>query len=473
MIALGYLTIVVYLAAEVFGLGTLLKHFFGVEASRKAIHILTFGAFPLYHYFIGPGFHLIILCGALLLFAIVSYSFKLTKTMERENRGTPGTIYYGASLLSLAILVTLVPDLYPYFGLAFLVLALGDGLAGLVGFYAKGPKIYKEKTYIGSASCLVATFGGGLLYCWLYMGITPYLLLLAIALAVTIIELLDYGLDNLAIPFLTFGLSWVLFADNVPALIATFIFAGLFLLIHIPKLMTYYGALFSSFIGAMVYYCGSWPCLLFFMGMYLLYFVIHLIKKHRNVEEDGIVEKGHKKDGFQVMANGGMCLLAAWLFAFTAHQSFVFLMMVGCIALFTDTMASDLGAFSRSLPFDFYHRKRVENGVSGGVTLLGTLGSAIFAFGAGLLLALMLQKPLYFGAIAGGIAVIGCFIDTTLGSLVQVKFKCPVCGKTVEKKTHCDVATTHASGVLWMNNDMVNFLASVACFLFGLVFLVL
>ena len=463
----GYLIIVFYLLALVFGLGTLLKHFFGVEVSRKAIHILTFGLFPIYHFFIGPGYHLIILCGAFLLFAALSYWLRFAKTMERETRGTPGTIYYAVALLALSVLVQFFPDLYPYFGLAFLMLAFGDGLAGLLGFCIKGPKIYKEKTIVGSLSCFVSCFGLGILYCWIYVGYIPFLALLALGLVAAVVELVDYGLDNLVLPWTVFALTCVLFPGNDAALIATFIFAGLFLLIHLPKLMTYYGALFSSLIGAMVYYCGSYPCLLFFAGMYLLYFVVHLIKKKRKVEDDGVVEKGHRKDGWQVLANGFFCLVAAALNLITKSPIFTVIMMSGCVALFTDTMASDLGTFSKTKPFDIFHGRYVDNGVSGGITPIGTLGSAAFALAAGFGLSWMLGYPVYFGAIVAGIAIFSCFVDTALGSLLQVKYACVSCGKTTERKIHCGMPTEKKSGVRFMNNDLVNFLSTGCAFALG------
>ena len=462
----GYLFIFGYLSVLLFLVGGLVKKFFGIEPSRKIIHIFTFGLFPIYHHFIGPGYHLIILCGAFLLLSAVSYSFGLIKTMERAGRGTPGTVYYALALLVLSILVYFFPDLYPYFGLAFVFLAFGDGMAGLIGHGVGGPKIHKSKTYFGSLACLVFGFLGGLVYSWVYLGDAPYLLLVLLAFMVTIIELVDYGLDNLFIPLLVFGLSAFALYQGNDALISTAIFCGLFLLIFLGKFMTYYGALFSSLIGATVYFCGSYPCLVFFIALYLVYFLVHLIKKRKRVEDDGVVEKGHRKDGWQVLANGSFCLVSGALFLLTGQTAFVLIMMSCCVALFTDTMASDLGALTRQRPYDVVHRRYVDKGVSGGMTLLGTLGSAGFAILASLALVWMLGYPLWASTIVAGIAIVSCFLDTLLGATVQVKYACPVCGKTIERKEHCGVMTAYLSGVKWIDNDVVNFVS--AAFAFGL-----
>ena len=51
--------------------------------------------------------------------------------------------------------------------------------------------------------------------------------------------------------------------------------------------------------------------------------------------------------------------------------------------------------------------------------------------------------------------------DSALGSLVQVKYRCRVCGAVTEKKRHCDAETEYHSGVKWINNNAVNLISSV------------
>ena len=47
--------------------------------------------------------------------------------------------------------------------------------------------------------------------------------------------------------------------------------------------------------------------------------------------------------------------------------------------------------------------------------------------------------------------------DSALGSGVQVKFRCPVCGALTEKPIHCGAAGTAERGLRFMTNDAVNF----------------
>ena len=46
--------------------------------------------------------------------------------------------------------------------------------------------------------------------------------------------------------------------------------------------------------------------------------------------------------------------------------------------------------------------------------------------------------------------------DSALGSGVQVKYRCAVCGTLTEKPRHCGVPGTAERGVRWMTNDAVN-----------------
>ena len=51
--------------------------------------------------------------------------------------------------------------------------------------------------------------------------------------------------------------------------------------------------------------------------------------------------------------------------------------------------------------------------------------------------------------------------DSALGSGVQVKYRCPVCGTLTEKPVHCGVPGAAEKGVRWMTNDAVNLCTSL------------
>ena len=63
--------------------------------------------------------------------------------------------------------------------------------------------------------------------------------------------------------------------------------------------------------------------------------------------------------------------------------------------------------------------------------------------------------------LAGGI--IGAMADTVLGATVQERRWCPRCERATERRLHdCGAETEHSGGVRGMDNDAVNFAATLA-----------
>ena len=108
------------------------------------------------------------------------------------------------------------------------------------------------------------------------------------------------------------------------------------------------------------------------------------------------------------------------------------------------------------------------------MSVLGTLSAVIAAH-------LICLIPLAFGRISyvealiiTAVAFAGCIFDSLLGSLLQAKYRCHVCGRTVESKEHCGQASVRISGLPFVTNNAVNFLgttfsAAVAILWFSLI----
>ena len=84
-----------------------------------------------------------------------------------------------------------------------------------------------------------------------------------------------------------------------------------------------------------------------------------------------------------------------------------------------------------------------------GATLISTIA---FMFGT-------VNLKLFF--IVTAAAFLGSVFDSFLGSLFQVKYKCPVCGSLTEREEHCGSATVKVSGYSCIDNDIVNVLSSL------------
>lgn len=220
------------------------------------------------------------------------------------------------------------------------------------------------------------------------------------------------------------------------------------------------GALGALIVGTVTFGFGGWQ-----WGILLALFFISssLLSHYKEREKKAVAEKfdkGHRRDIWQVFANGGAGTIFALLNGL--HPAPVWLpLFVGAMAAMTaDTWATELGTLSKKPPRLITNGRVVPVGTSGGISAFGTAVS----FGGGLLIggtgALLTGQ--WVLALAGGLGgLAGSLFDSFLGATVQQIYVCEVCQKETEKRMHCGQATRPLKGWSWMNNDLVNFLASL------------
>src|SRR6266478_6236275 len=218
--------------------------------------------------------------------------------------------------------------------------------------------------------------------------------------------------------------------------------------------------------GTTIFGAGGWS-----WGLALIYFFVSssLLSHYREREKARIAadkfSKGSQRDILQVAANGGVATLMALTYGLT-HDQLLQTGFAGTLAAATaDTWATELGTLSPRQPRLITTAKHVPAGTSGGITLLGTSASFLGALSLGLVFWAMqgfrrslAALPLI--ALISGLA--GSFFDSLLGATVQAMYYCPVCEKETEQRTHrCGTKTTPLRGIPWVDNDVVNFLATM------------
>lgn len=240
------------------------------------------------------------------------------------------------------------------------------------------------------------------------------------------------------------------------------------------------GLLGAVIVGTTIFGFGGWV-----RGLLLIAFFASssLLSHYRSRQKQTLAEKfakGSRRDLAQTLANGGVAALLALIIGLTGNGGSAYpilaLAFYGALAAVNaDTWATELGVLARSRPRLITNGRPVPPGTSGGVTEAGTiaaLAGAAFIGVVGFFLVqiaawattdafLLRDWPIVPVAAVSGLA--GALFDSLLGATVQAMYRCPQCDLETERRVHrCGQATRHVRGLRWLDNDWVNFLASVA-----------
>jgi uncharacterized protein (TIGR00297 family) len=222
--------------------------------------------------------------------------------------------------------------------------------------------------------------------------------------------------------------------------------------------------------GTTVCGLGGWRwgiTLIFFFVSSSLFSHFREQDKVRTVAEK--FSKGSERDITQVAANGGIATLMATGYGVTRSAPLRELLEAGFTGAFAtataDTWATELGVLSPVPPRLITNGKPVPPGTSGGITPLGTGMAALGVLALGMVHWILhpsrkAHTTLPFIALVSGLA--GSLFDSLLGATVQAMYYCPTCDKETERRIHtCGTRTKSLRGIFWMNNDVVNFLATL------------
>ena len=179
------------------------------ELSRKIVHIGTGAVLPLAWAFTIPAMVAIPFAIVVTLLTWMNHQWRLIPAVEDVDRNSYGTIAYGLAITILLLLFW--PDHADAACAGVLVMALGDGCAGLVGRAVRSPRwvvLGQTKSLAGTLTMfLVSTAVLIGLSTW-SESIAAFTMALAIATTATALEQISVaGVDNLSVP-LVVGLLW-------------------------------------------------------------------------------------------------------------------------------------------------------------------------------------------------------------------------------------------------------------------------
>ena len=453
VLAVLYVVLAIGIALVAYKLGLSKKY------TRKIVHILVGAEWLILSYFMGPSYHFLIVCVTFTMALALSYFKKLLPAMSSDSENDPGTVYYGLSMTILSAIALFIPDIMLPFGIGVFCTSVGDGVAGIVGqlIRSNNPRVYRNKTLYGTLANLVSSFLVAYSFKHIfYMSLSIWQCLFIAILSAGLELVGAYGLDNLyvsvGIAFFTFALIYL--PDThlyvIPIITAPYIVA----LVLEKKALTSFGlimALILDFVVSFVFQNFGFLVLIsFFVGA----LIVDKIKKRR-VKVDDITLKEGTRDLIQVIANGLIPLVMAVMYSYTLHPAFLIAYVATLAEAFADTAASGFGVFSKNT-YDIFKLRKCECGMSGGVSLVGTLAGLV---GAGILSLYLMIFDWKLALLSTATAFLGVIFDSFLGSLFQIKFRCNACGKLTEKHNHCEKPTTQVAGFAFFDNDVVNLLS--------------
>ncbi len=170
-------------------------------------------------------------------------------------------------------------------------------------------------------------------------------------------------------------------------------------------------------------------------------------------------DKRKARDARQVLANGGIAAACALAYAFTRSPAFAAAFAGAFAAAAADTWGTELGTLARSTPRSIVTFRSVTRGLSGGVTIAGTLAEIGGALTVGLVAWAAGIAPWW---VIGAAGFAGALADSILGATLQALRYCSRCRRLCETDPHlCGTATSVVRGWGAIDNDAVNAVATI------------
>ena len=436
---------------------------------RKLTHIVSSLLWIICWYFFGCSLHWVILNGVgALTLGIITFTNKMKTFYGEDAKKSYGIFYFSLSTFVVALVCYLIgPEVYYFTGIAYYCLALGDGFAPITAKLTKkfNPQIMPGKSLLGSLTVFVISFVATLVFSIIFKMQLDLLFIFSVASLTCIMEFYGLkGIDNLLIEFSVFGYLLLYYFGYVSLVLKIVVLTSpVIALIAIGlKSLTVSGGICGMVLFYLIAFFSKGPVpvlsiTLLFVVATVIAFITQRILNKRSAKKP---EK-YARSGRQLMAVGLVAVICLIIDYFTKIQHFYLLYLLALTEQFADSMASDIGRLTRGRNLDIIRFKPVEKGVSGGVSLLGTVCALVASV-------LLLLVPFLFHTITlwqyllgAGIAFVGTLLDSVLGSLFQALYRCQVCGAATEMPTHCDSPATRVKGFKWMGNTTVNLMTGV------------
>jgi uncharacterized protein (TIGR00297 family) len=423
------------------------------ENARQIVH-MSMGAFALLLRWLTWG-QAIALAGIALVFNLLvlpSVARQLYRPGDQPRR-LHGIVFYPLAILLLLILF---PHRLDIVAGAWGILAMGDGLATLVGRAAGGRRWpwNPDKTVAGSVAFFLAGGSAAAFLTWWCRSAQapdeplPILIGIAVtaALVAALVETIPVRLDdNLSVAVAAGVTLWLgslvdvarlppawhlLQSRLIMALAANAVIA---IAGHRARTVSLSGSIVGAIIGTIIYASLGWRGWLLLLLTFVAASVSSRLGLRRKMLLGIAEERGGKRGAGNAIANTGVAAICALLMQVTPFGDAARLAFVAALAAAgSDTIASEIGKAWGRRTWSITSLGQVPPGTSGAMSVEGTVAGAVGALGLAMAAAVLDLTP--------GRAVVFIAIAASIGSLLESWLG----------------ATLEGPGIL--NNDMLNFI---------------
>ena len=202
-------------------------------------------------------------------------------------------------------------------------------------------------------------------------------------------------------------------------------------------------------VGTSIFAAGGFPAAALLLAFFISSSLLSRLQQRRDHEP---------RNALQVLANGGVaagCIILANRYGMAWQTAFV-----GALAAATaDTWGTEIGTRFGGTPRSVVGGQPLARGLSGGMTVFGTLAEVVAAICIASLAYILSGRPFVVVSIAG---IAGALSDSLFGATVQARYRCRTCSDDCETPIHaCGQRAALVRGAYWVTNDMVNLLATL------------
>lgn len=254
-------------------------------------------------------------------------------------------------------------------------------------------------------------------------------------------------------------------------IIAFFLASGISIISYYLKLLSLSGAAAAFFLAFLIFGFGGWMWTVPIFTFFILSSFLSKLRAKKNISASKHFEKQEQRDYLQVLANGGAGGILVIFFYLTGMNIFYIAFVSLLAAVCADTWGTEIGTIMKTKTYNILSFKEIEQGLSGGISVIGLTGSLLGAF----VIALSSIAWINFNIVSYICLItlagfLGSIFDSVLGASIQAQRKCVVCSQITERKIHCGEESILVRGKNFINNDFVNFLTGIFGGLAGVFF---